>query len=134
MARSDSRSFLLKKGGTTIASITSKSVTWNGTPIDVTSDDADGATTYLADIFANTTLEISASGFTDDDVLSDAAFVATDSSKHLSDITLARPNGDVISGNFIITSYAENGASQEDGVTFDCTLVRNGIHTWTPSA
>lgn len=131
MANSAGRDFVVQKNSTTIASVTTKSVTWNGTPIDITNDDDDGATTYLADRFANTTLEISVEGFTDDDVLSDIAFVATDSGKHLSDITLDRPNGDSISGTFILTSYAETGASAE-GTTFTATLVRNGIHTWTP--
>lgn len=132
MAKSAGRDFVVQKNNVTIASVTTKSVTWNGTPIDITSDDDDGATTYLADRFANTTLEISVEGFTDDDVLSDLAFAASDAGKHLSDITLDRANGDTISGTFILTSYAETGASAE-GTTFTATLVRNGIHTWTPS-
>jgi predicted secreted protein len=111
MARSASRDFLVKKNGTTLASITAKSVAWNGTVIDVTADDDNGFTTALADVFANTTMEISGSGYTDDDVLSGVAFTTSESDKHLSDITLERPNGDVISGNFILTSYTENGSS-----------------------
>lgn len=133
MANAAGRNFVVKKNTTTIASVRTKTVTWNGTPIDTTNDDDDGATSYLADEFANTTLEITVEGLTDDDVLSDLAFVATSSSKHLSDITLERPNGDVISGTFILTNYAETGA-YEDAVTFTATLVRNGIHTWTPAA
>lgn len=131
MARSASRDFVVKKNNVTIASVTSKSVTWNGTPIDVTSDDDAGATTYLADKFGTTTLEISAEGYTDDDVLSDLAFAATDAGKFLSDITLERSNGDVISGDFILTNYVETGGSPTDGTTFTATLVRNGIHTFT---
>ena len=130
MAQSAGRAFAVKKGATTIASVRSKSVTWNGTPIDTTNDDDNGATTYLADAFSNTTLEISVEGMTDDDVLSDLAYSATDSDKHLSDLTLERPNGDVISGTFIMTNYVETGAYQE-AVTFTATLVRSGIHTFT---
>lgn len=133
MAQTAGRDFAVKKNSTTIASVRTKSVTWNGTPIDTTNDDDDGDTSYLADEFANTTLEISVEGLTDDDVLSDIAFTATHADKHLSDITLERPNGDVISGNFIVTNYVETGA-YEDAVTFTATLVRNGTHTWTPSA
>lgn len=133
MANAAGRAFLVQKNSTTIASVRSKSVTWNGTPIDTTNDDDDGATSYLASEFANTSLEISVEGLTDDDVLSDLAFVATSSSKHLSDITLERPNGDVISGTFILTNYVETG-TYEEAVTFTATLVRNGIHTWTPAA
>ena len=132
MANTAGRDFVLAKNSTTIASVRSKSVTWNGNPIDVTNDDDDGATTYLADTFANTTLEISVEGLTDDDVLADLAFATGDSAKHLSDITLTRANGDAISGTFILTSYQETG-QYEDAVTFTATLVRSGIHTWTPS-
>lgn len=133
MAKSAGRAFAVKKGGTTIASVRSKSVTWNGTPIDTTNDDDDGATSYLADTFANTTLEISVEGMTDDDVLSDLAYTAADGDKHLSDLTLERPNGDAISGTFIMTNYVETGTYQE-AVTFTATLVRSGIHTFTPAA
>jgi len=132
MANAAGRDFVVKKNTTTIASVRTKTVTWNGTPIDTTNDDDNGATSYLADEFANTTLEITVEGLTDDDVLSDLAFEATSSSKHLSDITLERPNGDVIAGTFILTNYSETGA-YEDATTFTATLVRNGIHTWTPS-
>lgn len=133
MANTAGRDMVVKKGGTVIASVTTKSVNWQGTLIDITSDDDDGATTYLADVFANTTLEMSVDGFTDDDVLSDLAFSATDSDKHLSDLTLERANGDAISGTFIITSYQETGASAE-GSTFTASIVRSGIHTWAPAA
>ena len=132
MANSAGRDFVVKKNDVKIASVTTKSVNWAGTLIDITNDDDDGATTYLADEFGNTTLEMTVEGFTDDDVLSDLAFVATSSSKHLSDITLERANGDEISGTFILTAYSETGASAE-GSTFTATLVRSGIHTWTPA-
>jgi len=133
MAKSAGRDFVVKKNTTAIASVRTKSVTWNGTPIDCTNDDDDGATTYLSDVFANTSLEISVEGLTDDDVLSDLAFSATDSDKFMSDITLERANGDAISGDFILTNYVENGQYQE-ATTFTATLVRNAAHTWTPSA
>lgn len=133
MANSAGRTFAVKLGGTTIASVRQKSVTWNGSPIDVTNDDDDGVTTYLADKFANTTLEISVEGLTDGDELSDLAFSTDDSDKHLSGLTLVRSNGDAIGGTFVMTNYAETGAYQ-DSVTFTATLVRSGIHTWTPAA
>lgn len=132
MAKSAGRDFVVKKDSTAIASVRTKSVTWNGTPIDITSDDDDGATTYLADAFSNTTLEISVEGLTDDDVLSDLAFTATDSDKFLSDLTLERGNGDAISGSFILTNYVESGTYQE-ATTFTATIVRNGAHTFTPA-
>ena len=133
MANSKGRAFLVKKNSTTIASVRSKSVTWQGQPIDTTNDDDDGDTSYLADEFANTSLEITVEGLTDDDVLSDIAFSTDHSDKHLSDLTLTKANGDVISGNFIMTNYSETG-SYEGANEFSATFVRNGTHTWTPSA
>lgn len=132
MAKSASRDFVVKMNDTKIAAVRTKGVTWNGTPIDISSDDDSPETTYLSDDFASTSLEITVEGLTDDDVLSDIAFGETDSDKHLADITLERANGDVISGTFIMTSYAENGQYQEAS-TFTATLVRSGAHTFTES-
>jgi predicted secreted protein len=132
MAQAAGRDFAVKKNSTVIASVRSKSITWNGTLIDTTNDDDEGKTTYLSDKFATTTLEISVEGMTDDDVLSDLAFSGDDTDKFLSDLTLERPNGDVISGTFILTNYVETGQYQE-AVTFTATIVRSGAHTWTPA-
>jgi predicted secreted protein len=133
MAKSAGRAFVVKKGGTAIAAVRTKSVTFNGTLIDTTSDDDDGDVTYLANVFASKSLEISVSGLTDGDVLSDLAFSTTDSDKFLSDLTLERPNGDVVAGTFVMTNYAENG-SYDGPVEFTATLVRSGAHTFTPAA
>lgn len=130
MAKSAGRDFVIKKGGTKIASVRQKSVTWNGELIDTTNDDDDAATTYLADEFAGTSLELSVEGLTDSDVLSDIAYATDHASKHLDDITVERSNGDTISGDFILTSYVETG-EYKDAVKFTATLVRSGIHTWT---
>lgn len=132
MANTAGRDFVVEKNSVAIASVRQKSVKWQGTPIDTTNDDDDGAMTYLADEFASTSLELSVEGLTDDDVLSDLAFATDHASKHLADITLTKPNGDAISGTFIMTNYEETG-TYEDAVTFTATLVRSGIHTWTPA-
>lgn len=130
MAQSNSREFAVKKAATTIASVRSKTMTSNKTPIETTNDDDDADVSYLTGTFATKSLEISVEGLTDDDVLSDIALSNTDSDAHLSDITLVRPNGDIVSGNFILTNYVETG-QYENAVTFTATLVRNGAHTFT---
>ena len=132
MANSAGRDFVVKKATVAIASVRQKSFNWTGRPIDTTNDDDAGFDSYLDDKFAGTSLEISVSGLTDSDVLFDLALSTTDSDKFLSDITLERPNGDVLSGNWVLTAYSETGAYQ-DATTFDATLVRNGIHTLTPA-
>lgn len=133
MAKGAGRAFVVKKNGTTIASVRQKSMTWNGTPIDVTSDDDGGDANYLDGVFGNKTLEISVEGLTDDDVLADLALSTNDADKHLTDLTLERTNGDTVTGDFILTNYVETGQYQE-AVTFTATLIRNGTHTLTPGA
>lgn len=135
MAKAAGRELVIRKNGTAIAAVREKSVTWNGTPIDVTTDDDNAAMTYLADEFATTSLEISVSGLADSDVLPDLVYAVgatVHSGKHLSDITILLPNGDVIGGDFILTNYAQTGTYQE-AVTFTATLIRSGIHTLTPA-
>lgn len=131
MAQSAGRDFLLKKNGTTIASITQVGLNWSATPIDTTNADDDAATSFLSDEFATTAMEISATAFSDDSVLEDLAFsTGGHSAQHLSDITITHPNGDVISGNFILTSLNLTG-SHDGAMQYDVTLVRNGLHTFT---
>lgn len=132
MANSAGRELVVKKNSTAIASVTVTTVTMQSTPIDITSKDDAGYATFLADVFASETCELSCEGYTDDDVFADIAFATSAAGRHLSDITLERPNGDVISGSFIMTAY--NEAGDHDGAhEFTCTLVRNGQHTWTPA-
>ncbi|WP_428516280.1 phage tail tube protein [Roseovarius sp.] len=130
MAKSAGRNYLVKKGGTTIASVRQKSLNWSSQMIDVTTDDDTGDTTYLDDVLTGKALECSVEGLTNDDVFSDIAFSTTDSDKFLDDLTIERPNGDEISGAFILSAYTETGAYQ-DAVTFTATLTRSGAHTFT---
>lgn len=130
MANDAGRDFLLKKNSTTIASLTVTSVRWQGQPIDVTNKDSAGVQEFLADKFASESMELNVEGYTDDDVLADIGLGSTASAKHLSDVTLNRPNGDVVSGTFILTNYEESG-SHDGAHSFTATLVRSGAHTFT---
>ena len=80
MAKGAGRAFVVKKDSTTIAAVRQKSMTWNGTPIDTTTDDDDGDMSYLSGEFGSKTLEISVEGLIDDDVLADLALSTTDGS------------------------------------------------------
>ena len=124
MAKTAGREFAVKKGGTLIGSVRTKSVTSNDTPIETTNDDDSGFVSYLNDVFATRALEISVEGLTDDDVLSDIAMSATDADSFLDDLTLERGSGEAIIGDFILTNYAETGQYQ-DATTFTATFVRN---------
>ena len=130
MSKGAGRNFYISKNSTKIAAVRVTTLTWAGNPIDVTSNDDSGITSYLTGVFATETMEMTVEGVADGDVLSDIAFGATYSARHMSDITLTRHNGDVISGNFILTNYQETG-NYNEAVTFTATIVRNGAHTLT---
>ena len=130
MANAAGRDFVVKIGGTAIASVRTKSFTVNNRPIDTTNDDDNGIDTYLADTFAGSSMEVSVSGLTDSDALFDLAISTTDSDKFLANLTLERPNGDEIAGTWILTNYSETGEYQ-GAVTFEASLMRSGIHTFT---
>lgn len=132
MAKSAGRLCLIKIGGTAVAGSRVTGMTISGTPIDVsdTSDEANIA--YLADEMSEETMELTVSGVEDGQVLRDAAMNTDPAERHYSNLTFEFPNGDEISGNFIMTSYTETGDYRE-AQTFDATFVRNGEHTYTPA-
>ena len=132
MTKSTGREFLIKKGGTTIAAARTKGLNWSGNLIDTTTADDSGDTSYLANVFASTTMEVTIDGLLDSDVLPDLAFSAAHADKHFSDLTIELPNGDAISGDFAMTGM-NIGAPHDDATTFSATIVRNGTHTLTPA-
>lgn len=127
MAKGAGRLCVLKKATVAIAGARVVGITWNGQPIDVTDQGDSGVQTFLADVLASDTLEISIEGVEEDQVIHDIAFSTTNAARFLTDLTFTFPNGDVISGSFVLTAYTETGNYQE-AQTFSATFVRNGIH------
>lgn len=125
----DAHDFLIQKNGVTIAAVSTKSMTWQGQPIEITSDDSGGDKEYLSGRFANTDMTIEVELFAEDDVFWGLVSATGHAPKFLSDITLVHPNGDVIAGNWILTNYRLSG--QGEAVTETATLMRNGTHTLT---
>ena len=128
MAASSGRELLIKKGASVIAGVRTKTVTINGEPIDVTTDDDSGFRTLLADP-ATRSIDLSVEGITKDASL--RAIVAGAGPQLLTDITIEYPNGDVISGDFYLVSVEESGEYQ-DAVTFTASLQSSGAFTYTP--
>lgn len=128
MAASSGRELLIKKGASVIAGVRTKTITINGEPIDVTSDDDSGFRTLLASAGIRS-IDLSVEGVTKDAVL--RAIVAGTSSQLLTDITIEYPNGDVIDGNFYLVNIEESGEYQ-DAVTFSASLQSSGEFTYTP--
>lgn len=128
MAASSGRELLIKKGATVIAGVRTKTVTINGEPIDVTSDDDSGFRTLLTDP-ATRMIDLSVEGITKDDTL--RAIVAGAGPQMLDDITIVYPDGAIIAGDFYLVSVEEAGEYQ-DAVTFTATLQSSGAFTYTP--
>lgn len=124
MTASIGRSYVVKKNGTAIAGVRTKSLSINHEPVDITTDDEDGFRTLLSEV-GESSFELSVDGVTKDSVLFDAA--TGSASKLLTDVTIEHPNG-TISGDVYLSSYEETGA-YNDAVTFSATFQSSG--TWT---
>lgn len=122
------RLLLIKKNAVAIAAVTEKSVSINHEPIDITSDDDDGWRKLLGTV-ATRSVDLSVSGVAGDTTLRTIA--AGTGSQLLTDITLEWPNGDVLSGDFYMSSYEESG-STADKITFSAKFQSSGLITFTP--
>ena len=130
MPANPGRELVVKKDSTAIAGVQTKSVSVDGSPVDITSDDDSGWRTLLSDPGVRS-VDMSVEGVTKDAILRAAVFDGT--SLLLTDITLDYPNGDALSGNFYLANLEENG-THNDAVKFTGTLQSSGEITYTPAA
>lgn len=131
------REFLIKKNSVVIAGVRTKSLSFAGEPVDVTTDDDTGFRTLLAES-GQEAIDISVEGLTKDVVIRGAALGS--GSLMLTDITLEFPKtgtqlatGDTISGTFFLTSLEESG-TYNDAMTFSASLQSSGAWIYTPGA
>lgn len=132
------RKALLKKGATVMAGVRTKTLTWGGESIDITSGEDDGIRLLLA-ASGQEQIDIPIEGIAKDDTLLNIVMDTT-TSKMLTDITLEfaiRDSGNTtaatLSGNFRLSSY-EEGMPYNDATTFSGTLESSGAWTFTPEA
>ncbi len=130
MAKQAGRLATFKVGAATIAGVRVLGLTWNGGAIDVTDQNDSGFQTFLDGVLATDTLELTVEGLEEDGVLRKRALKSGQAEKFLSDAEFAFPNGDKITGNFVMTTYTE-GSPYDNAETFNATFVRNGSHTFT---
>lgn len=130
MTKQAGRLATLKVGATTIAGVRVLNINWNGSALDTTDRNDGGFQTFLEGVLATDTLEITVEGLEEDGVLRKAALQADQAGKFLSGAVFAFPNGDRITGNFVLTTYTE-GQPYDNATTFNATLVRNGAHEFT---
>lgn len=132
------RELLIKKGAAVIAGVRTKSFSFAGEPIDITTDDDTGFRTLMAES-GQEAIDISVEGLTKDTVLRAAALTGS-AGLMLTDVTIEFPktgtqaiSGDTISGNFFLASLEESG-TYNDAMTFSASLQSSGAWTYTPGA
>lgn len=131
------RNFKILKNGTVLAAVRSKTFTWGGESIDLSSDD-DGGKRLLDDDVGQEQIDISGDGVMLGVTLRE--LVLGSGSKMLDDITLEFPiltssntTPAELSCNFRITSYEESG-SYNGEITFSFSLESSGDWTYTAEA
>jgi len=127
MAANVGRNLLLKTGSTVIAGVRTKGIVVAGEVIDVTSDDDGGYRTSLAEA-GQKSLDISVDGITKDAELREA--MLTGMTLTMTGLSIEYPNGDTITGDFLLVSVEESG-SYNDAVTFTASIQSSGAWTYT---
>ncbi len=113
-----------------IAGVREKSLSVNGEPVNVTSDEDDGVQVLLSED-AEKSVQIELSGVTKDAVLRQAKLDGGASLQ--ADVSLTYDDGGEISGTFQLGPYSE-GQPYNEAVTFTATLMSTGPVTYTPPA
>lgn len=128
MAESIGRSLTVSIGtspAVPIARVQNKSMSVNRSPVDITTDDASGWRTLLAEAGV-TEVNISVDGVAYDNILKAASF---DTDRALDTVTLTWDDGSTMVGSFFIASYEESGAVG-DAVKFTAELQSSGVITF----
>jgi len=114
------RTILVRQGGQVIAGIRTKTLTFEGEPIDVTSDENDGWRTLLS-VYGTRGLTASVEGV----VKSHQLKIAALSQAVMSELTFTWPDGFEVVGDFALSNYTETGA-YDDAATFSCEFRSSG--------
>lgn len=128
MSAATGRALVIKRDGTKIAAVVSKSISINNEPIDITTDDDAGLRTLLEDS-GTRSIDISVEGVMKDDVLVLEAAAVTPTLIKSADLVFA--SGLTISGSFRLNSFESSGESA-GRIQFSATLQSSGAWTVTP--
>jgi predicted secreted protein len=127
MSAATGRALKIKRNGTTIAAVVSKSVSINNEPIDITSDDDLGFRTLLEES-GTRSIDISCEGVYKDDSLVE---VAAGSDPDLLTVdTIEFPSGSTIAGSFRLNSVEISG-EVAGRAQFSAALQSSGEWTYT---
>lgn len=111
-----------------VLGVREKSLTVNGEPVNVTSDEDNGVQVLLSED-AETSVQIELSGVTKDAVLKEAKLAGGAALQATAELTYT--DGGVLSGTFHLGPYSE-GQPYNEAVTFTATLMSTGAVTYTP--
>lgn len=132
MGKQDGALFVLKKNNVVIGGGRVGNMTVNGTPINTTDQGDGGLAKYLAGVLVGRSLEFSFDGLEEDQVLRNIALSNDPSNSFFDDLTFTFGNGDVLSGDFVMTGYTETG-SYEDAQTYTASFGSDGAWVFTPA-
>lgn len=114
--------------GDQILGVREKGASFNGEPIDVTSDEDSGVRILLENISAQDEVEVTVSGVTKDTRMKEA----WTNGQRTQPIILEYPDGSQLSGTFFLSTYSET-EPYNDASTFEATLMSSGAVTYTPA-
>jgi len=126
MASNVGRKLIIKRDGTTIAGVRTKSVTINNEAIDVTTDDDSGYRTLLEEP-GQKQIDLSVEGLTKDDALLQSAAEGT---TLIDAYTIEFPSGATITGDFRFNNL-EMGAEYNAAITFTAEIQSTGSYSYT---
>lgn len=127
MAAQRGRSFIVQRNGVNVAGVRTKSITINGSPIDVTTDD-DAGVRALLDQPGQVDVAISVSGILLNDTLAQESLSASDRVALTKFLRSGSPDNG-FSGQFFMSSYKETGEYQ-GAVTFEAEFQSAGAVTF----
>jgi len=111
-----------------VLGVREKSLSINGEPVNVTSDEDSGVQQLLSED-AETSVQIELSGVTKDSIFREAKITGGASLQATAELTYT--DGGVLSGTFQLGPYSE-GQPYNEAVTFTATLMSTGAVTYTP--
>ena len=130
MAAAAGRKLIVRRDGQPIAALRSRTITLNGEPIDITSDDDNGAQTLLPEA-GQVSFNISFSGVMKDSDLI-ASHQALGASATFEDLEIEFPDGATLAGTFFFASLTITG-EYNDAITVEGEFQSSGLATFTPA-
>lgn len=126
-----SRDFILKKNGTPVASLRTKSFSIDFSPVDVTTDDSAGYQTLLNKA-GKINVSIDFGGVLGDETLFNTIMAGGETQMY-TDFELEWESGATLSCDFFLQNFGTSGGGSDAEVDFSGSLQSSGAYTFTPA-